>query len=156
DGTTLSGGGSSGGGARPRRMRSQDLINAVPASPFSSSPPIGVGLVPNTTGPAAAAAQQLPAALRNSLLNALSNGQMHSPMINGGGGGGGGGGSLPVINAVGGGPAAQDGLLTAPLTRGTLLAVAEEPEGLPLFQMDDTGGGGDVGGDGARGGSAAK
>ncbi|GIL64852.1 hypothetical protein Vafri_18723, partial [Volvox africanus] len=93
DGTTMLGGGSSSGGLRPRRMRSQDLINAVPASPFSGSPPIGVGLVPNTTGPAAAAAaaQQLPSAFRNNLLSALSNGQAHAQMIGGGGGGGGGG-----------------------------------------------------------------
>lgn len=111
---------SGGSGGYPRRQTSQEMIDAVPASPFAGSPPVGVGL---QYGSGSGGGAKL--GLLHSLLAAAGEGS------DGGSGGGGGSkhasppaapstgagigglGSLTggtVVNAVGGGPAARDGL----------------------------------------------
>ncbi|PNW77193.1 hypothetical protein CHLRE_10g426292v5 [Chlamydomonas reinhardtii] len=113
----LDGGG--GSGSSPRRLTSAELINVLPGSPFSGSPPMsGGGAAANRSGggpgggagsssdggaaagPAAAAAHN---AVRLNLLNTLysaSNYPGSAAVAGEGGGGGGGATAIPAIQAA--------------------------------------------------------
>ncbi|KAG2497916.1 hypothetical protein HYH03_004180 [Edaphochlamys debaryana] len=116
-----------GGYGRPRRLTSRELIMGVPNSPTG----------PLAAGSTAAAPATLLAGV--GLVGSTGGASPGSGIAASAGGGGVSPGvrvsdaKLPVLNALGGGTAAQDGLMAAaaaPLARGGGLGpVAEEPEG---------------------------